>query len=80
MTTRTLSGDGHYVTTCQPAPPLQTSAPFQFGKGIYQDTGCFFSQTCVTCPLPVCRYEMDPGKVKSSANAVRRERAAFLRQ
>lgn len=27
----------------------------------YQDFGCEVSPTCVTCPLPVCRYELPGG-------------------
>lgn len=27
----------------------------------YQDLGCEVSPTCLTCPLPVCRYELPGG-------------------
>jgi hypothetical protein len=27
----------------------------------YQDSGCEVSPTCLSCPLPVCRYELPGG-------------------
>lgn len=31
----------------------------------YRDDGCDLHDHCLSCPLPACRYEMGPGRVKS---------------
>lgn len=37
--------------------------------GIPKDTGCEFSPSCLSCPLPACRYDMPPKR----AGAIVRE-------
>lgn len=37
---------------------------------VYQDTGCNLHSQCLTCPLPVCRYEMPPGRARVVVQAV----------
>jgi len=32
----------------------------------YQDTGCSKAPACLTCPLPVCRHDMNPNAFKSA--------------
>lgn len=31
----------------------------------YVDEGCDLWEHCMSCPLPKCRYEMEPGKARS---------------
>jgi transcriptional regulator of acetoin/glycerol metabolism len=35
----------------------------------YKDDGCDLHESCLTCPLPACRYEMPPGRARALAQA-----------
>jgi hypothetical protein len=35
----------------------------------YHDDGCDIYDSCLTCPLPACRYEMPPGRARVLAQA-----------
>ena len=35
----------------------------------YQDDGCDLHHSCLSCPLPACRYEMPPGRARALAQA-----------
>lgn len=35
----------------------------------YNDDGCDIHSSCLTCPLPACRYEMPPGRARALAQA-----------
>lgn len=35
----------------------------------YQDDGCDLHGSCLTCPLPACRYEMPPGRARALSQA-----------
>lgn len=35
----------------------------------YQDVGCDLHRSCLTCPLPACRYEMPPGRARALSQA-----------
>lgn len=35
----------------------------------YHDEGCDIHPSCLTCPLPACRYEMPPGRARALAQA-----------
>jgi hypothetical protein len=35
----------------------------------YHDDGCDLHDSCLTCPLPACRYEMPPGRARALAQA-----------
>lgn len=39
----------------------------------YRDTGCYISESCLNCPLPVCRYDM-PTKRPRPDTVLRRTR------
>ena len=43
----------------------------------YQDTGCSVSRTCLACPLPVCRYELDIGQQRG---ALTQQRDSMIRK
>ena len=35
----------------------------------YHDDGCDLHNSCLTCPLPACRYEMPPGRARALSQA-----------
>ncbi len=39
-------------------PLTQGGAPFLREPANYVDTGCSFFDSCLSCPLPKCRYEV----------------------
>lgn len=41
------------------------------GSGEYVDDGCSLAPHCLTCPLPVCRYDLTDGHV--SVRNIRRD-------
>ena len=45
----------------------------------YRDDGCDLHPHCLTCPLPVCRYDV-PGGKRAVLNIYRNERIARLRR
>ncbi len=45
----------------------------------YRDDGCDLHPRCLTCPLPVCRYDI-PGGKRAVLNLYRNERIARLRR
>ena len=45
----------------------------------YRDDGCDLHPRCLTCPLPVCRYDV-PGGKRAVLNLYRNERIARLRR
>ena len=44
----------------------------------YRDDGCSIHPTCLTCPLPRCRYE-EPGGLRAMLNAQRDRQIIRLR-
>ncbi|HEY5639074.1 MAG TPA: hypothetical protein VIW01_03410 [Dehalococcoidia bacterium] len=44
----------------------------------YRDNGCDVSPSCLTCPLPRCRYE-EPGGLRALLNKTRDEQIAAQR-
>ncbi len=44
----------------------------------YRDDGCEVNPTCLTCPLPRCRYE-EPGGLRALLNATRDKQIIQLR-
>jgi hypothetical protein len=44
----------------------------------YRDDGCDISQSCLTCPLPRCRYE-EPGGLRALLNETRDRQIIQLR-
>ena len=49
----------------------------------YRDDGCDVAPKCLSCPLPACRYDIDPDLVRAELNRARAllaaERAATAR-
>ena len=45
----------------------------------YRDDGCDLHPSCLTCPLPVCRYDI-PGGKRAVLNLYRNEQIARLRR
>ena len=45
----------------------------------YRDDGCDLHPSCLSCPLPVCRYDI-PGGKRAVLNLYRDERIARLRR
>jgi hypothetical protein len=45
----------------------------------YRDDGCDVSSTCLTCPLPRCRYE-EPGGLRAILNELRDRQIVLLRK
>ena len=45
----------------------------------YRDDGCDVHSTCLSCPLPRCRYE-EPGGLRALLNAYRDEQIVQLRR
>lgn len=57
-------------------PPRSDSLP----EGIaYHDEGCDIHPACLTCPLPVCRYDAGPGGLRTVRIAEKREQALRLK-
>lgn len=47
----------------------------------YHDTGCSIHPACLTCPLPQCRYDSQPGWVGKGRRSIRHaEIASFHAQ
>jgi hypothetical protein len=36
----------------------------------YHDDGCDLHHSCLSCPLPACRYELPPGRARALSQAV----------
>ena len=45
----------------------------------YRDDGCDLHPSCLSCPLPVCRYDI-PGGKRAVLNLYRNERIVRLRR
>ncbi len=45
----------------------------------YRDDGCDLHPSCLSCPLPVCRYDI-PGGKRAVLNLYRNEQIARLRR
>lgn len=45
----------------------------------YRDTGCQVHPSCLSCPLPRCRYD-EPGGIRALLGAYRDEQIAALRR
>jgi hypothetical protein len=43
----------------------------QIGRGIYRDTGCALSPSCLNCHLPKCKYD-DPHMIQRAHREKRR--------
>jgi len=44
----------------------------------YRDTGCEVAPACLSCPLPVCRYDSETG-VRGIVNAERNDEMAQMK-
>lgn len=59
-----------------PRPRVRSDALPEFTR--YRDDGCDISASCLTCPLPRCRYE-EPGGLRSLLNERRDRQIIALR-
>ena len=59
-----------------PRPRVRADALPEFTR--YRDDGCDISRSCLTCPLPRCRYE-EPGGLRSLLNEQRDRQIIKLR-
>ncbi len=59
-----------------PKPRVRSDALPEFTR--YRDDGCDVSPTCLTCPLPRCRYE-EPGGLRALLNKTRDEQIVARR-
>ena len=57
-------------------PRVRSDALPEFTR--YRDNGCAVSTSCLTCPLPRCRYE-EPGGLRALLNKTRDEQIAVQR-
>ena len=57
-------------------PRVRSDALPEFTR--YRDSGCDVSTSCLTCPLPRCRYE-EPGGLRALLNKTRDEQIAVQR-
>ncbi len=57
-------------------PRVRSDALPEFTR--YRDNGCDVSTSCLTCPLPRCRYE-EPGGLRALLNKTRDEQIAVQR-
>jgi len=57
-------------------PRVRSDALPEFTR--YRDSGCDVSTSCLTCPLPRCRYE-EPGGLRALLNKTRDEQIAAQR-
>ncbi len=57
-------------------PRVRSDALPEFTR--YRDSGCDVSTSCLTCPLPRCRYE-EPGGLRALLNKTRDEQIATQR-
>ncbi len=70
MAERSISGNG--------ALPLAQERQLP-ENATYRDDGCDIHPSCLSCPLPVCRYDI-PGGKRAVLNLYRNERIARLRR
>ncbi len=70
MADRSISGNG--------ALPLVQERQLP-ENATYRDDGCDLHPSCLSCPLPVCRYDI-PGGKRAVLNIYRNERIAALRR
>ncbi len=70
MAERSISGNG--------ALPLVQERQLP-ENATYRDDGCDIHPSCLSCPLPVCRYDL-PGGKRAVANLYRNEQIARLRR
>ncbi len=70
MAERSISGNG--------ALPLVQERQLP-ENATYRDDGCDLHPHCLTCPLPVCRYDI-PGGKRAVLNLYRNERIARWRR
>lgn len=66
-----------------PVGQLQLLRPRKRGDSLpeftrYRDDGCEVNESCLTCPLPRCRYE-EPGGLRAILNEVRDNEIIVLR-
>ena len=73
------NGNGHRQATAQTgvAPRVRADALPEFTR--YRDEGCDFHRSCLTCPLPRCRYD-EPGGVRALLNSDRDREILHLRR
>ena len=57
-------------------PRVRSDALPEFTR--YRDSGCAVSTSCLTCPLPRCRYE-EPGGLRALLNKTRDEQIVAQR-
>ncbi len=57
-------------------PRVRSDALPEFTR--YRDSGCDVSTSCLTCPLPRCRYE-EPGGLRALLNKTRDKQIAVQR-
>ena len=48
----------------QPDPVSASRGGYNLDPENYPDTGCSYSPSCLSCPLPQCRYDMAPGELQ----------------
>ena len=69
--------EGPVVVATAPSPKrVRADALPEFTR--YRDDGCDIHPTCLSCPLPRCRYE-EPGGLRALLNAYRDRQIVRLR-
>jgi len=73
------NGNGHRGAGAQTgvAQRVRADALPEFTR--YRDEGCDFHPSCLTCPLPRCRYD-EPGGVRALLNLGRDREILHLRR
>ncbi len=54
----------------QSAETVETGG-FAYNGTVYRDEGCDLHPSCLTCPLPSCRYEMRPKQAQAYIMALK---------
>ena len=56
---------GHIILHADSLAPSRNGAPAVDTRWdrVAPDEGCRFSSSCLNCPLPRCRHEMEPGEL-----------------
>ncbi len=70
MAERSISGNGALALVQERQLPENAT---------YRDDGCDLHRRCLTCPLPVCRYDV-PGGKRAVLNPYRDQMIARLRR
>lgn len=67
-----------YVPTAPPVREKRTRQDALPENSEYRDEGCDLFASCLTCPLPRCRYD-EPGGARTMMNRVRDDEIRRLR-